>query len=84
MFANACIEAMSYGLKAVTSDLKYPYLRYETESKGALSTANTDAEYVQMIMALVDKPFDSNNQIDFLKRYSYQRWVPLFKELINK
>ena len=84
MFANACIEAMSYGLKAVTSDLKYPYLRYETESKGALSTANTDAEYVQMIMALVDKPFDSNNQIDFLKRYSYQRWAPLFKELTSK
>ena len=84
MFANACVEAMSYGLKAVTSNLKYPYLRYEIESKGALSTANTDAEYVQLMMTLIDKPFDSCDQIDFLKCYSYQRWAPLFKEFVSK
>ena len=75
MFANACIEAMSYGLKAVTSNLKYPYLRYEIESNGALSTANTDAEYVQLMLSLIDKPFDSSDQIDFLKCYSYRRWA---------
>lgn len=84
MFANACVEAMSYGLKAVTSNLKYPYLRYEIESNGALSTVDTDAEYVQLMTALIDKPFDSGDQIDFLKCYSYQRWAPLFKELISK
>lgn len=83
LFANACIEAMSDGLKCITSDLKYPYQDYEIGTKGSLSIAKTDDEFVELIERFKSLEFDSTDQIEFIKRYSYQRWAPLFKELVS-
>lgn len=83
LFANACIEAMSNGLKCITSDLKYPYQDYEIGTNGSLSIAKSDDEFVNLIKEFKSSEFDSTDQIEFIKRYSYQRWAPLFKELIS-
>lgn len=83
LFANACIEAMSDGLKCITSDLKYPYQDYEIGTKGSLSIAKTDDEFVELIERFKSLEFDSTDQIEFIKRYSYQRWASLFKELVS-
>lgn len=83
LFANACIEAMSNGLKCITSDLKYPYQDYAIGTNGSLSIADTDDEFVRLIEEFKSREFDSTDQIEFIKRYSYQRWAPLFKELIS-
>lgn len=83
LFANACIEAMSNGLKCITSDLKYPYQDYEISTNGSLSIAKSDDEFVNLIKEFKSCEFDSTDQIEFIKRYSYQRWASLFKELIS-
>lgn len=83
LFANACIEAMSNGLKCVTSDLKYPYQDYEIGTNGSLSIAKSDDEFVNLIKEFKSCEFDSTDQIEFIKRYSYQRCAPLFKELVS-
>ena len=83
LFANACIEAMSNGLKCITSDLKYPYQDYSIGTNDALSMAHTDDQFVELLERFKSLEFDSTDQIEFIKRYSYQRWAPLFKELIS-
>lgn len=83
LFANACIEAMSNSLKCVTSDLKYPYQDYSIGTNDALSMAHTDDQFVELLERFKSLEFDSTDQIEFIKRYSYQRWASLFKELIS-
>lgn len=83
LFANACIEAMSNGLKCITSDLKYPYQDYSIDTNDALSMAHTDDQFVELLERFKSLEFDSTDQIEFIKRYSYRRCAPLFKELIS-
>lgn len=81
LFANACIEALSTGLKCVVSNLKYPFKDYTTESRGEISLAYTDDEFEQCLRNAQNKVFHTNHQIDLLKKYTYERWTPRFSKL---
>lgn len=83
VFSNACVEAMSYGLKCIVSNLKHPYQFYSNMTHHEVEIAHNKDEYVNLLLENSKKEFVSNYQFTFLKRYSYENWAPLFKELIN-
>lgn len=84
MFSNACIEAMSHGLKCVVSNLEHPYQFYSRMTDNDVEIANDMKEYIDLMIFNSEKEFASNSQFNFLKRYSYERWTSLFKELISE
>lgn len=83
VFSNACVEAMSYGLKCIVSNLKYPYQFYSNMTHHEVEIAHNKDEYVNLLLENSKKEFISNYQFTFLKRYSYENWAPLFKELVD-
>lgn len=82
MFSNACIEAMSYGLKCIVSNLRHPYQFYSYMTNHEVEIATNIDQYIRLMIDNSKKEFKSNVQFDFLKRYSYENWTSLFKELI--
>lgn len=82
MFSNACVEAMSYGLKCIVSNLKHPYQFYSKMTCHEVEIAHNKDEYIDLLLENSKKEFISNYQFEFLKRYSYENWAPLFKELV--
>lgn len=81
LFSNACIEAMTSGLKCVVSDIKYPFRDYAEKSCGEISIAYTDAEFVSCVRDLQDSVFHANYQIKLLKNYTYERWASRFSQM---
>lgn len=81
LFSNACIEAMSSGLKCVVSDLKYPFRDYAEKSRGEVSIAHTDEEFVSCMRDLQDNVFHVDYQIKLLKNYTYERWASRFSQM---
>lgn len=81
LFSNACIEAMTSGLKCVVSDIKYPFRDYAEKSCGEVSIAYTDAEFVSCVRDLQDSVFHANYQIKLLKNYTYERWASRFSQM---
>lgn len=76
MFANACVEAMSFGLQCVVSDYPYPYVFYSEGTKGSVITNRSVDDYVVTMLSIRDSLFDSTTQQNFIKRYAYSKWVP--------
>lgn len=83
VFSNACVEAMSYGLKCIVSNLKCPYQFYSNMTHHEVEIAHNKDDYVNLLLENSKKEFISNYQFTFLKRYSYENWAPLFKELVD-
>lgn len=81
LFSNACIEAMSSGLKCVVSDLKYPFRDYAEKSRGEVSIAHTDEEFVSCMRDLQNNVFRADYQIKLLKNYTYERWTSRFSQM---
>lgn len=81
LFSNACIEAMTSGLKCVVLDIKYPFRDYAEKSCGEVSIAYTDAEFVSCVRDLQDSVFHANYQIKLLKNYTYERWASRFSQM---
>lgn len=84
MFSNACIEAMSHGLKCIVSNLEHPYQFYSRMTDNEVEIARNTKEYIALMVSNSEKEFTSDSQFSFLKRYSYESWTPLFKELISE
>ena len=84
MFSNACIEAMSHGLKCIVSNLEHPYQFYSRMTDNEVEIARNTKEYIALMVSNSEKEFTSDSQFSFLKRYSYDSWTPLFKELISE
>ena len=84
MFSNACIEAMSHGLKCIVSNLEHPYQFYSRMTDNEVEIARNTKEYIALMASNSEKEFTSDSQFSFLKRYSYESWTPLFKELISE
>lgn len=84
MFSNACIEAMSHGLKCIVSNLEHPYQFYSRMTDNEVEIARNTKEYIALMVSNLEKEFTSDSQFSFLKRYSYESWTPLFKELISE
>lgn len=84
MFSNACVEAMSYGLKCIVSNLEHPYQFYSRMTDNEVEIAHNTKEYIALMVSNSEKEFTSNSQSSFLKRYSYESWTPLFTELISE
>ena len=84
MFSNACIEAMSHGLKCIVSNLEHPYQFYSRMTDNEVEIARNTKEYIALMVSNSEKEFTSGSQFSFLKRYSYESWTPLFKELISE
>ena len=76
MFANACVEAMSLGLRCVVSDYLYPYVFYSEGTNGSVITNHSVDDYVSTMLSIKDSLFDSTTQQEFIKRYAYSKWVP--------
>lgn len=81
LFSNACVEAMASGLKCVVSDLKYPFRDYAEKSRGEVSIAHTDEEFVSCMRDLQDNVFHVDYQIKLLKNYTYERWASRFSQM---
>ena len=84
MFSNACVEAMSYGLKCVVSSLKHPYQFYSQMTDNEVEIANTTDEYISILLENSKSEFRSRSEFEFVKRYSYENWTTLFKNLIEE
>ena len=84
MFSNACIEAMSHGLKCIVSNLKHPYQFYSSMTDNEVEIANSTKEYIDRMIFNSEHEFASDSQFNFLKRYSYESWTTLFKKLISE
>ena len=84
MFSNACVEAMSHGLKCIVSNLEHPYQFYSRMTDNEVEIAHNTKEYIALMVSNSEKEFTSDSQFSFLKRYSYESWTPLFKELISE
>ena len=84
MFSNACVEAMSHGLKCIVSNLEHPYQFYSRMTDNEVEIAHNTKEYIALMVSNSEKEFTSDSQFSFLKRYSYESWAPLFKELISE
>lgn len=84
MFSNACIESMSHGLKCIVSNLEHPYQFYSRMTDNEVEIARNTKEYIALMASNSEKEFTSDSQFSFLKRYSYESWTPLFKELISE
>lgn len=84
MFSNACVEAMSHGLKCIVSNLEHPYQFYSRMTDNEVEIAHNTKEYIALMVSNSEKEFTSNSQSSFLKRYSYESWTPLFTELISE
>lgn len=84
MFSNACIEAMSHGLKCIVSNLEHPYQFYSRMTDNEVEIAHNMKAYIALMVSNSEKEFTSDSQSSFLKRYSYESWTPLFKELISE
>lgn len=81
LFSNACIEAMTSGLKCVVSDIKYPFRDYATESHGEVSLAYTDDEFVTCLRELQDSVFHTVYQNELVRKYTYERWASRFSRM---
>ena len=84
MFSNACVEAMSHGLKCIVSNLEHPYQFYSRMTDNEVEIARNTKEYIALMVSNSEKEFTSDSQFSFLKRYSYESWAPLFTELISE
>ena len=84
MFSNACVEAMSHGLKCIVSNLEHPYQFYSSMTDNEVEIAHDTKEYIALMVSNSEKEFTSDSQFSFLKRYSYESWTPLFTELISE
>ena len=84
MFSNACVEAMSHGLKCIVSNLEHPYQFYSRMTDNEVEIAHNTKEYIALMVSNSEKEFTSDSQSSFLKRYSYESWAPLFTELISE
>lgn len=81
LFSNACVEAMASGLKCVVSDIKYPFRDYATESRGEVSLACTDDEFVTCLRELQDSVFHTVYQNELVRKYTYERWASRFSRM---
>lgn len=84
MFSNACVEAMSHGLKCIVSNLEHPYQFYSRMTDNEVEIAHNTKEYIALMVSNSEKEFTNDSQFSFLKRYSYESWAPLFTELISE
>lgn len=84
MFSNACVEAMSHGLKCIVSNLEHPYQFYSRMTDNEVEIAHNTKEYIALMVSNSEKEFTSDSQFSFLKRYSYESWTPLFTKLISE
>lgn len=84
MFSNACVEAMSHGLKCIVSNLEHPYQFYSRMTDNEVEIAHDTKEYIALMVSNSEKEFTSDSQSSFLKRYSYESWTPLFQKLISE
>ena len=84
MFSNACVEAMSHGLKCIVSNLEHPYQFYSRMTDNEVEIAHDTKEYIALMVSNSEKEFASDSQFSFLKRYIYESWTPLFTKLISE
>lgn len=84
LFANACVEAMSYGLKCICSDILLPYKYYHNNTDGEVSVCTTTHDFVNEIVKAYKCGFESINQAKFLDRYSESKVSTIFLKILNK
>ncbi len=84
VFANACIEAMSHGLKCIVKNTEYPYGWYSKGSKGDVTTCETDDDFVREFNYWYDKSFNGDNQRNFVEKYTFDNWLEEFRNIVKE
>lgn len=84
LFSNACVEAMSYGLKCICSDILLPYRYYHDNTDGEVSICHTADDFVNEIITSYEHGFHPINQSEFLVRYSQKAVSDIFLKILNK
>ena len=83
VFANACVEAMSFGLKCIVRDTDYPYGFYARCTKGDVTTCVSDEDFIRELNYWYDKSFNGDNQRDFVEKYTFDNWLEEFRNLMK-
>lgn len=83
MFANACVEAMSYGLKCIVSDLDYPYRYYQQQTYGEVECARLDSEYIEKLKTWQNQSYKSEYMKTFVDKYNEDKWFKILAERLG-
>lgn len=84
LFSNTCVEAMSYGLKCICSDILLPYKYYHDNTGGEVSICHTTRGFVNEIFKAYEGGFTSINQYKFLFRYSKEEVSNIFLKILKQ
>ena len=84
VFANACIEAMSHGLKCVVKNTDYPYGFYSRSTEGDVTICETDDDFVRELNYWYDKSFNGDNQRNFVEKYTFNNWLEEFENIVKE
>lgn len=83
VFANACVEAMSHGLKCVVKNTDYPYGFYSRSTEGDVTICETDDDFVRELNYWYDKSFNGDNQRGFVEKYTFNNWLEEFRNIMK-
>lgn len=83
VFANACVEAMSFGLKCIVRGTDYPYVFYSRSTKGDVTTCVSDEDFIRELNYWYDKSFNGDNQRDFVEKYTFDNWLEEFRNIMK-
>ena len=71
LFANTCVEAMSYGLTCFVSDVDFAHRYYEKEiNDDSIIKFNSASELFNLLNEYNTKTVSNKKMLDFVKRYS--------------
>lgn len=83
VFANACVEAMSYGFKCIVSDLDYPYRYYQQQTFGEVECARLDSEYIEKLTTWKNQSYKSEYMKTFVDKYNEDKWFKILAERLG-
>lgn len=84
VFANSCVEAMSYGLKCIVSDLDYPYQYYQEQTNGEVECVRLDQEYIEKLKTWKNKSYQSKEMKTFVEKYNQDKWFQILAERLGE
>lgn len=84
LFANACIEAMSYGLLAVVSNVNIGHRYYASKSNNVILFNNKE-DLIRILTYLSKTNFSISNKdnLDMLDKYSLNNVAKLYKNILD-